>query len=248
MRFLEERGVGFPIGGAVVPIVVGAILFDLMVGDSRARPDAAAGERACRVAAPDGVAEGSVGAGTGATIGKLRGVASATKGGIGTASVRLSDGTVVGALMAVNAVGDVVDHATGRVLAGARRADGTGFEDQAAYLDLDAHRAGRGGPQQGANTTIGVVATNAPLSKAQATRLAQVAHDGIALAIRPAHTPYDGDAIFALSVGGEDRPPPRMGSLGVAAVQAVAGAIARGVRAAHGLGGIPSVSELGWCR
>lgn len=248
MRYLEERGVGFPIGGFAVPIVPGAVLFDLLIGDGRARPDAAAGERACRSASVTAPAEGSVGAGTGATVGKLYGLTRATKGGIGSASVRLRDGTTVGALVAVNAVGDVVDPTSGSVLAGARRPDGVGFAGMEAYDDLGAATLsdGAGGPLRGANTTIGVVATDAPLDKAGATRLAGVAHDGLALAVRPAHTPYDGDTMFALSVGPSGRAAPNLPALGVATVRAVVEAIVRAVAAARGLGGVPAAHELEW--
>ena len=251
MQYLEERGVGFGVGPAVVPIVPAAVLFDLLVGDARARPDAASGARACRDATAGRVVEGSVGAGTGATVGKLLGRSRATKGGVGSASARLGDGTVVGALLAVNAFGSVVDPRDGRVIAGARLADGGGFVQPEAHPGLLERRGGPLGPREspvGTNTAIGVVATDAPLDKAAATRLAQMAQDGLALAIRPAHTPFDGDVIFALSVGGVARPAPPLAALGVAAVQVVAEAIVRAVRAARGLGGIPATSELEWAR
>jgi L-aminopeptidase/D-esterase-like protein len=244
MRYLEERGVGFPVGPALVPIVVGAVLFDLSIGDGRARPDAAAGYRACTVATDGPAPEGSVGAGTGATVGKLRGPALATKGGIGSASTRLRDGTVVGALVAVNSVGSVVDPTDGRVLAGARRPGGAGFEPLAAYRALGtASVRGWQDPAPGANTTIGVVATDARLDPAGATHLARVAHDGLALSIRPAHTPFDGDTLFALSTARDPGPPGNLAALGVAAVDVVAEAVMRAIRAARGLGGVPSASE-----
>jgi L-aminopeptidase/D-esterase-like protein len=251
MRYLEERGVGLRVGRAVVPIVPGAVLFDLGLGDMGARPDVAAGERACRNASANPPALGSVGAGTGASVGKLHGPRLATKGGIGSASTRLGDGTTVAALVAVNSVGDVVDPSSGAVLAGARHPHGRGFIGTAAYRELGAARllhGGADGPVPGANTTIGVVATDAPLDPARATRLAQMAHDGLALAIRPAHTPYDGDTLFTLSVGQAVRSAPDLASLGVAAVDAVAEAIVRAVRAARGLGGVPSAPELEWTR
>ncbi len=249
MRHLEERGVGFRVAEAIVPIVPSAVLFDLLVGSGRARPNADAGARACANATSAPPAQGSVGAGTGATVGKLNGPAWATKGGIGSASVRLADGTTVGALIAVNAIGQVVDLHTGRTLAGARRLDGPGFEPHEAYLGSGARGSVAGvAPAPGANTTIGVVATDARLDKAGVTRLAQVAHDGMALAIRPAHTMYDGDTIFALSTGeaGVPRPASEQAQLGAAAVWAVAEAIVRAVRAARGLGGVPATSELRW--
>lgn len=242
-RYLEERRVGFRVGPAVVPIVPGAVLFDLLIGDRWARPDAAAGQRACRNATSEWPAEGSVGAGTGATVGHLNGLALATKGGIGSASVRLSDGTTVGALVAANAFGDVVDPSSGRILAGARHPDGVGFVGTDAYLHPRAPRS-----MPGANTTIGVVATDAPLTKAGATRLAMVAQDGLALAIRPAHTPYDGDTVFALSLAREGAPSPDLAVLGAAAARVVAEAIVRAVQTARGVGGVPAASELEWAR
>ena len=251
MRHLHDRRVGLRVGPVVVPIVPGAVLFDLLIGDQAARPDAASGERACRSASGAPPAEGSVGAGTGATVGKLHGPSLATKGGIGSASTRLGDGTTVGALVAVNAVGDVVDPSSGRILAGTRRTDGLGFAGSEAYRELGVGRrpgSVEEGPLLGASTTIGIVATDGPLDTAGATRLAQVAHDGIALAIRPSHTPFDGDTLFALSLGAPRQAPPNLAALGVAAVAVVAEAIVRAVRAARGLGGVPAASELGWAR
>ena len=248
MRYLEARNIGFRVGSAVVPIVPGAVLFDLLIGDPRARPDAEAGARACRNATREPPAEGSVGAGTGATVGKLNGSAGATKGGIGSASVRLADGTTVGALVAVNAVGQVVDPQSGHILAGARRRGG-GFVAPEAYFGLSADAPwSASGPAVGANTTIGIVATDAPLDKSGATRLARVAHDGVALAIRPAHTPYDGDTIFALSTAAsrDARSAADLAPLGAAAASVVAEAIVRAVRAARGLGGVPAATELEW--
>jgi L-aminopeptidase/D-esterase-like protein len=243
MRHLEALGVGFPVGPAVVPIVPAAVLFDLGIGDPSARPDADAGERACRAASGERPERGSVGAGTGATVGKLHGMAGAMKGGIGTASVRLPDGTTVGALVAVNALGDVVDPETGRMLAGARPLAPTPAENLARYFDLEGeHARRRGEPAAGGNTSIGVVATDATLTPATATRLAQAAHDGLALAIRPAHTPYDGDTIFSLATGHRPGPAP-LGALCAAAAWAVARAVADAARAARSLGGVPSAND-----
>jgi L-aminopeptidase/D-esterase-like protein len=226
MRFLEERGLGYAVRSTVVPIVPGAVIFDLGLGDHRARPDAAMGLAACRSASAEPPAEGSVGAGTGATVGKARGMASAVKGGIGTASVRL-DGSTVGALVVVNAAGDVVDEA-GVVLAGAR-SDAPGPHDA---------------PAVGANTTIGVVATDLPLDKAGATRLAQAAHDGLARAVRPAHTAFDGDTFFALSTAQEGaRTWPVPMAVSAAAADVVALAIRRAVRLAYGRGGVPGLTN-----
>ena len=199
MRWLEEEGVGLYVGsapGQVVPIVPAAVLFDLHVGDARIRPDAAAGYAACQ-AAGDEIAQGNAGAGAGATVGKLFGMPYAMKGGIGTASVTV-DGVTVGALIAVNALGDVVDPAAGTPIAGARTEDGQQLRGSVvAALAGDKPLA----LLAGANTTIGVVATDAPLTKAQCQRLAGAGHDGLARAIRPVHTMSDGDTLFALSTG-----------------------------------------------
>ena len=199
MRWLEEEGVGLYVGsapGQVVPIVPAAVLFDLHVGDARIRPDAAAGYAACQ-AAGDEIAQGNAGAGAGATVGKLFGMPYAMKGGIGTASVTL-EGVTVGALIAVNALGDVVDPAAGTPIAGARTEDGQQLRGSVvAALAGDKPLA----LLAGANTTIGVVATDAPLTKAQCQRLAGAGHDGLARAIRPVHTMSDGDTLFALSTG-----------------------------------------------
>lgn len=216
MRWLRERGVGFPAGPARVPIVPAAVLFDLGVGSADAHPGPDAGYAACVAAGAD-VAEGRVGAGTGATVGKLLGPDRCSPGGLGTASVRLPSGALVGALAVVNTVGDVVGR-DGRVLAGVR--DGT--DSWRALLE--------GGVQPratfGANTTLGVVATDAALDRAQCQKLAQVAHDALALAIRPAHTMYDGDTVFAVSTGTAAA---EMTSLGAGAVEALRRAIERGV-------------------
>ena len=200
MRWLDEQGIGLAVGSAPgqrVPIVPAAVLFDLHVGDARIRPDAAAGYRACQAAGRAPLAQGNVGAGAGATVGKLFGLPLAMKGGIGRASVCV-DGVTVGALVAVNALGDVVDPASGRPLAGARTADGGALRGSVAAL-LAGER-----PLPllaGSNTTIGVVATDAPLTKAQCQRLAGAGHDGLARAVRPVHTMSDGDTLFALATG-----------------------------------------------
>ena len=197
MQWLEERGTGFATSQTVIPHVAGAILYDLGVGDHRARPDRAMGHAAAAAARPGPVAEGNVGAGTGATVGKLRGAACAMKGGLGCATAALGD-VVVGALVAVNAVGDVRDPETGRLIAGTRNAaDGRLLIDTAAAL-----AAGAPAPRfRPVNTTIGVVATTAALGKEEATRLAQLGMDGFARALSPPHLPSDGDALFALSIG-----------------------------------------------
>ena len=237
MRYLEEREQGYPIGGlGVVPIVPGAIIFDLRVaGGVRPGPDCGYEAAAAAVAGP--VAEGSVGAGAGATLGKMRGMAWAMKGGVGTSSVTLESGLVVGALAVVNAVGDVVDPRTGEVVAGARTEDG-GF--------ADARRIVRGEvpPQQeGRNTTVVIVATNARLTKAQATKVAQMAQDGLARAIVPSHTPGDGDTVFSLATGALTDGF-NVSQVGALAAEVVAEAIVRAAREAHGLPSIPAVRDL----
>ena len=244
MRWLEEEGVGLYVGsapGQVVPIVPAAVLFDLHLGDARIRPDAAAGYAACQ-AAGDEIAQGNAGAGAGATVGKLFGMPYAMKGGIGTASVTL-EGVTGGALIAVNALGDVVDPAAGTPIAGARTEDGQQLRGSvAAALAGDKPLA----LLAGANTTIGVVATDAPLTKAQCQRLAGAGHDGLARAIRPVHTMSDGDTLFALSTG-------MAGALDfnvlcTMAGEAVARACVNAVRAAQGVTtdtlALPSASDL----
>lgn len=250
VRWLEERGVGLQVGPARVPIVPAAILFDLLVGDHRVRPDAEAGHAACVAASSAPPAEGSVGAGAGATVGKLFGIERAMKGGIGTASLRVA-GVTVGAIVAVNAVGDVVDPRSGAVIAGARTPDGTRpLRTAEAMLRGDWPAASAPVTQPGGATTIGLVATDAVLDKAQARRLAQVAHDGFARSIDPVHTPYDGDTIFALATGASGLRVD-VAVLGVAAALVTAAAVVRGVSRARGISGeglprVPSASELGW--
>ena len=240
MRFLEERGIGFPVGEAVVPIVPAAILFDLGVGDPAIRPGAAEGYLASEAASGDPVPMGSVGAGAGATVGKMFGPGRAMRGGLGSAAVALGDGTVVGALAAVNALGDVCDPDTGRIVAGARAADGDGFADTMATL-----RSGDAGrePSARGNTTLGVVAANVDWTKAQATQAAQMAHDGLALAIRPAHMPFDGDTVFALGTGGRRADARRLGIVGALAADTLARAVVAAARAASSGFGIPSAGE-----
>ena len=225
MRYLEEHGVGFPTHAGRVPIVPGAALFDLGIGRAEVRPDAAAGYAAC-LAAADHVPEGCVGAGTGATVAKLAGPAGAVKSGIGSAARRLADGTLVGALLAVNAVGSVYDPWSGAPLALPRAVS------QAPYA-----------PLVGTSTTIGVLATTATLDAGGVSRLAALGHDGLALAIRPAHTSYDGDTLFALSVPttGADAAVDML-ALEQAVVEVVAEAVIRSVRAATPLHGIPAAA------
>jgi len=235
MRWMEERGRGYPVGVGVVPIVPAAVLFDLGVGDARARPTPDMAYAACDAASPHlgPDAQGSVGAGTGATVGKVLGMDRAMKGGIGSASVRLDGGLVVGALVAVNAFGDVRDE-RGAVLAGPRLEDGT-LGDTVELLPEAAARM-----RWGENTTLGIVATNARLTKPQANKVAQMAHDGLARSIEPVHTTVDGDIVFAASVGVVEAVVDVVGAWGARAMR---GAILRAVRAAKGVPGIPSVSE-----
>jgi L-aminopeptidase/D-esterase-like protein len=245
VRWLEEKGHGFPAGPTRVPIVPAAILFDLGVGDHRIRPDADAGYKACAAASTNAPAEGSVGAGAGATVGKLWGMARAMKGGIGTAAVKVGKVTV-GAIVAVNAVGDVIDPRSGEVIAGARSPDGK------TRIGLTAGMLRGELPpplQAGMATTIGVIATDAQLTKAQAQKLAQQAHDGLARAIDPIHTMWDGDTIFCLATG-KSGLPGNMMALGAIAAQVMTAAVVRAALAAKGVsipGGlsVPSVSELG---
>jgi L-aminopeptidase/D-esterase-like protein len=238
MEFLESRGIGFPAGKVRVPIVPGAVIFDLHVGSPKARPSRSMALRACRNAS-EKVVEGSVGAGTGATVGKLYGIGQATKGGVGFWSLSLPGGVRVQALAVVNAFGDVVDPRTGKVIAGARVSPGSPEFAFTLKSMFEGHvRKGFGV----ANTTLVVVITNAALDKVQTTKVAQMAHDGLARAIRPVHTLFDGDLVFALSLG---RKRAGVNSLGTAAAEATAEAIFRAVEGAQGLGGVPSCRELG---
>lgn len=224
VRWLEEQGAGLDIGVGRIPLVPAAVLFDVMLGDMRIRPDAAAGYAACQAASQQRPAEGSVGAGAGAVVGKIFGHARAMKGGIGTASFTV-DGVTVGALVACNALGDVYHPHTGQLLAGARTADGQqllGARD--ALLRGEAPSA----ILAGSNTTLGVVATDAQITKPQAQRLATVAHDGLARAINPVHTMSDGDTLFALGTGQSGRSLGLM-TLFTLAAEAVALATARAI-------------------
>jgi L-aminopeptidase/D-esterase-like protein len=241
MRWLEERGIGFPVGVGVVPIVPAAVLFDLTIGRADVRPDAAAGYAMCEVAGGGPVTEGSVGAGTGATVGKLYGLRYAMKGGVGTASRRIDGVGVVGALVAVNAFGDIFDPATGRQLAGPRDPD-TGRMVSTAVRWASASK--QIGPAFPTNTTLAVVATDATLTKEGVNKLAQMAHAGLAQAIRPAHTLLDGDTVFALATGRHAQPVD-VSVLGSLAAYVLAEAIVRAVRMATALGGVAAVSDIG---
>lgn len=239
MRWLEERGHGHRIAGQVVPIVPAAVLFDLTVGRSDVRPTAEAGYAACESASSGPVAQGNVGAGAGAAAGKLLGAVQATKTGLGSAEASLPGGLVVAALVAVNPLGDVIDPDRGTVLAGARTdADSTKFADswEIALLQQSLSPA-----DLGANTTLAVVATNARLSKAEATKVAQMAQAGLTRAVRPAHTHFDGDTIFALSYGALQAD---VSLLGAMAAEVLAAAILEGVRSAEPAAGLPCSRQL----
>jgi L-aminopeptidase/D-esterase-like protein len=238
MRWLEERGAGFAAGPAVVPHVPGAFLFDLNVGDGRVRPTREMGYEAAARAAGGPVPEGSVGAGTGASVGKLHGIERAMRGGLGSASARV-DGVVVGALVAVNAVGDVRDPDSGALVAGTRDAPG-------GRRLIDTTRALMAGGALGRfaapeHSTIGVVATNARLTRAEASKVAALGMLGFARALAPPHTAFDGDTLFALSVGDL---PADVTRVGLAAAEAVARSIYRGVRAATSLPHLPAARDL----
>jgi L-aminopeptidase/D-esterase-like protein len=240
VRYLEERGVGFETGVARVPIVVQAILFDLAVGeDPTVRPDARCGYEAARAASSGPVGEGNVGAGAGATVGKLRGMLRAMKGGIGVASVTLESGLTVAAIVAVNALGDVVDPVTGRVIAGVRTEAGGELADARKLL----RERARPSNQSGQNTTIGVVITNARLTKSEATKVAQMSQDGLARAVVPSHTPWDGDTMFSLATGTLEAGADVL-IVGALAADVTAEAIVRAVRAARGLEAIPAAADL----
>jgi len=240
VRYLDEHRLGYAVGDIVVPIVPAAILYDLGIGDPKIRPTAESGYKACQAATTQRVVEGNVGAGAGATIGKLFGPKQAMKSGLGSASMRVGDtGVVVGAIVAVNAVGDVLDPKTGQIIAGARKPDGSGFVDSMARIrEGYSVRA-----DASTNTTIGVVATNVALDKAQATKVAQMAHDGLARTIYPVHTPSDGDTIFAVTTGAI---PVRAnhGAIGALAAEVMAQAVLRAVMNARGIAGLPSYADL----
>jgi len=238
VKWLDEHGAGFETTVARVPIVPAAILFDLGLGDPHIRPSADCGYRAAAAAQSGPVAEGSVGAGAGATVGKLMGLPRAMKSGIGTASLATNTGLIVGALAAVNSFGDVIDPATGRVVAGVRTADGRGLADARRML-----RENNGiAAASGENTTLVVVATNVTLTKAQATKVAQMAQDGLARAIAPVHTPFDGDTVFVLATGGRTQKDDVL-IVGALAADVTASVIVRAVSQATAAGGIPALRD-----
>lgn len=239
MRWLEERGHGFDVRVARVPIVPTAVIFDLALGRADIRPDAAAGYAACEAANAGPGTEGNVGAGTGATVGKMLGYQYGMKGGLGTASRQMGDGVIVAALAVVNAAGDIVDPRSGQIIAGARRADGTGFADIMETLVGGATVSPNSWGAR--NTTLGVVATNVALTKAGVTKMAQVAQTALARTIRPVHTLIDGDVVFGLSLGSQPGDP---GLIGVLAADVLSEAILRAVRVAETLYTMPAVQDL----
>ena len=242
VRWCEEHGIGITFGRQTIPIVSGAVIFDLNTGRSDVRPSADSGYAAVAAAKTGRVDEGSVGTGTGATVAKLMGAYRSLKGGVGTASERLDDGIIVGAIVAVNAVGDVIDGRDGTVIAGPR-GEGGAFVDTMAGLRSGRRRSTENPDSLEGNTTIGVVATNARLTKEQSSRLATVAHDGLARTIRPVHTSSDGDTVFTMATGELEVAPGRITAIEAFAALAVERAIVKGVLAATTLAGIPSVTE-----
>ena len=240
MAWLEEQGIGFRVSPEViVPIVSSAIIYDLGLVNSKVRPGPQEGRAACEAASREPLSEGSVGAGTGATVAKTGGTPRAVKGGLGSDHFKFPNGVSVGAVVAVNAIGGIWDYRAGQLLAGPRR-DGGGFDDPVGVLLDGSPPASPTGP---VNTTIGVVATDARLNREEANYLARVSHDGLAMTVRPCHTIRDGDTMFAMATG-ESEKTVDLTALGAAAVEVTAQAVLRAVRRATGLGGIPSVSEL----
>lgn len=237
MRWMEERRKGFQFGGSFVPVVPAAAVFDLPVGDPKIRPNADSGYRACEAAKSGPVEEGTVGAGAGCTVGKGGG-GKPMKGGIGTASIKLPNGLVVGAIVAVNCRGDVIDPKTGKIVAAGRTPDGKGFVSA-----IDAYRSGHDIIRPGENSTIGIVATNATFNKTEMTKIAQMAHDGLARTINPVHTMADGDTIFAASTG-TSTIRANVSTIGALAAEAVSEAVLRGVMKAKSVPGFPAYQDI----
>lgn len=241
MKYLEEKGIGFDVGIARIPIVPTAVIFDLFFGDAKARPTSAMGHKACANAG-EAVEEGSVGAGTGATVGKLFDITRAMKGGVGTSSIIMPDGLIVGALVVVNAFGDIVDNVTGKIILGAR----VSAKSLEFAHTVDSLKKGIVKKQFGlVNTTLGVVATNARFNKREITKVAQMAQGGLIKTISPVHTTFDGDLIFALSTGGVEADINKVGVLGEFVV---AEAVKRAIKKADGFGIVPAFKDInkGW--
>jgi len=249
MRYLEEQKIGFNTGAGLVPIVPAAILFDLAVGRGDVRPDAAMGYRACEAASTTAVTEGNVGAGTGASVGKILGAKQAMKSGLGSASIHIGGGVIVGALVAVNAFGDVIDPSNGEIVAGVRSADVGPLHIGAPGYFADTQELMKSflgrtvlSFATKSNTVLAVVAVNADLTKAEANKMAQMAHDGLARTVRPSHTMLDGDTIFALATGGKKVD---VSTAGAFAAQALSVAVLRAVRMAAPAGGLPGLNVSG---
>ncbi len=240
MRWLEEHGIGFDVGVGLVPCVSSAVLFDLAIGDAAVRPGPEAGYAACQVASDGPVAEGCVGAGTGATVGKLFGPALAIKAGLGTAARLIHGGVTVGALVAVNAFGDVIDPDSGQQLAGPRDPSGRGLTDTQSRMLGDLSQTMLGFPS---NTSLAVVATDAVLTKEGANKMAQMAQDGLARSIRPVHTMWDGDTVFAMATGRKEGVPVDVSVVGTVAALVLAEAVVRAVQKASTLAGVPNVRD-----
>ncbi|MDH4616915.1 P1 family peptidase [Brevibacillus sp. AY1] len=236
MRYLEEQGIGHNVGVGVVPIVPAAVIFDLSFGSAKIRPDQQMGYEAAKIASKDPVKQGNAGAGTGATVGKLAGGKRAMKGGLGSASIQLPNGLVVGAVVAVNAVGQVQDPVSGEILAGAR-------DDSGKIRDALSWMIEQASPPvpSGTNTTIAVVASNANLNKTQANKVAQMAHNGLAKTIFPVHTMSDGDTVFAVATGGVDASVNLVGTL---SAEVLAAAVVNAIKAAEGAEGLPAYRDL----
>lgn len=244
VRWLEEKGFGYRAGRSIVPIVPAAILIDLSIGeDPKIRPTAESGYKACEAAKTGTVEQGNVGAGAGATIGKLAGPGRAMKGGLGTASVKLANGLVIGAIVAVNAAGDIWDHTSGKLIAGARNAGGKGLADVMALMRQGSLPGMAARPLE--NTTIGCVATNAVMTKAQASRMAIMATAGLGMAIRPAYTPFDGDTVFSLATGKWKTPVDNswLGIIGALSADVLARAVTSAVKHAKSIPGYPGLAD-----
>ena len=246
MKYLEERGIGFNSGPVRVPIVPAAVLFDLGIGDPKTRPDAAMGYQACLNVSSGEFAQGNFGAGTGATVGKIFGMKQAVKSGIGSASLDIGGGVIVSALVAVNAFGDVVDPATRQIIAGARPMQAgpftiggrNQFADTLEVMKSFAGRTIMSFASAASNTVIGVIATNADLNKEEANKLAQMSHNGLALSIRPAHTMFDGDTIFAVATGKHKAD---VNIVGAFAAEVMAQAVVNAVKNASPAAGLPAI-------
>ncbi len=236
MRYCEEKGMGIEFGGSKVPIVPGANLFDLYIGNPKVRPDAEMGYQACLNATEGEISQGNVGAGTGAVVGKILSLKMATKSGIGTSSIDLGGGGVVGAIAAVNAFGDVIDPESGKIIAGARGIKG--YADTMKVMKSLVGRKVMDFAGKASNTVIGVVATNVKLNKEQINKVAEMAHNGLARTIRPAFSMFDGDTLFALSSGDVEMD---LNIVGAYAAQAYQEAILNAVRNAEKAGGIPAM-------